>query len=650
MPVTIRWEDEFWHIAEHGEELERCDRGYRSTHEERARGIWRALPADCRKLDDLKIDSRLAVLEREVDLFAEELDDLIEERVAHFTKREVQRCKDLEGQVTELQEELATYKRKLTRVYEAGVYRGTAKAKENAGAEIVRWNERGKLERYFKALNIDKEEKVQRTVVSQVEPIFNRLDDLEVDSRLTVLEWKVDVFAKELDDLIEERVAHFTKREVQRRKDLKGQVAELQEELAACKRELTRATRQGCIAVQPRRKKIPKPRSYDRAREERYFEALDIDEEEKMQTTVMYPTDTTASWWRHHYTDGCDVKTWEKFKRELKRQFYPESVKDMAMINLRRLSRRGASQWVATELRWREPHDLDFAMAIVERLQDFKQCERSRSPRHERAKGGGDGRLKSGSPKATDDERNGDEGRRRHHKREKKHEGSRKQGDSHDYKAHGGPRGGCFYCADPHYRKDCPHKGKMIVFKNHKGSKGDSFSNDGEARVGALQMVNMKKPPKGKKSKNRYGLLYATVDIVGKTQEVLVDTEAIHNFMSPRVAKWLRLKPTKDGSWFTAVNTKERPTKAIVKNADLRIGGWTGKADLNIIGMDELGVVLGMDFMENSSATLNPYCGLMMMAGKDYCVTAGQRIDAMLRFYVHNAYVSKMELIAGILS
>ncbi|KAK2979980.1 hypothetical protein RJ640_006788 [Escallonia rubra] len=88
----------------------------------------------------------------------------------------------------------------------------------------------------------------------------------------------------------------------------------------------------------------------------------------------------------------------------------------------------------ATELRRREPRDLAFAMAIVERLEDFKQRERSRSPRHEHAKDGGDG---------------------------------------------------------PHYRRDCPHKGKMIAFlEKHKGSKRNSSNSDGEARIRALQMVN----------------------------------------------------------------------------------------------------------------------------------------------------------------
>ncbi|KAK3018985.1 hypothetical protein RJ639_003404 [Escallonia herrerae] len=45
---------------------------------------------------------------------------------------------------------------------------------------------------------------------------------------------------------------------------------------------------------------------------------------------------------RRRYTDGCDIKAWDRFKLELKRQFYPESIKDMAMINLRRLRQKGS--------------------------------------------------------------------------------------------------------------------------------------------------------------------------------------------------------------------------------------------------------------------------------------------------------------------
>ncbi|KAK3025188.1 hypothetical protein RJ639_044358 [Escallonia herrerae] len=323
-------------------------------------------------------------------------------------------------------------------------------------------------------------EHLQWTVASQVEVIFSRLDDFEVGSRLVMLEWKVDVFTEELDDLIEERVAIL----------------------------------------------LRVYRGAAKAKENSEAEIARWSERDDGHIPYRY------SYLRRRYMDGCDVKTWEKFKRELKRQFYLESAKSMVMINLQRLRQKGSimRQWVATELRRREPQDLDFTMAIVERFKDFKQGERPKSPGHEHAKDGGDGKSKSGSPKATDDEWNGDERHHRHQKGEKKHEGS--------------------------------HKAR-------------------------------------------------------KTQEVLVDTGAIHNIMSSRVTEWLGLKLTKDESWFTTVNTEERPTKGVIKNVDLRIGGCTEKADFNIIDMGELGVVLRMDFMEKSSPMLNPYRGVMMMVGEE---------------------------------
>ncbi|KAK3010293.1 LOW QUALITY PROTEIN: hypothetical protein RJ639_010798 [Escallonia herrerae] len=365
---------------------------------------------------------------------------------------------------------------------------------------------------------------------------------------------------------------------------------------------------------------------------ERERRALNIDdEEEKVQKTVMYLT----------------VKTWEKFKRELQRQFYSDSVDDKpSTAEAEGSIREYLKEYSALMLETSEMSEQQQLCFFVDgsglpqscgegnlrlfrhgncrEFKDFKQGERPKSPGHDRAKDGEDGRSKSGSPKATDDELGGDNGRRRHHKEEKKHEGSHKQGDSRDHKAHRGLIRECFYYAGPYCGRYCPYNEKMIAFlEKHKGSKGDSSSSDGEARMGTLQMVNAfvqkskKEAAKEKKRKKRRGLLYATMDVARKTQEALVDTGATHNFMSLRVTEWLGLKPTKDGSWFTTVNTKERPTKGVIKNVDLRISGWTEKADFNIIDMDELGVVLGMDFMEKSSTTLNPYCGVMMMVGKE---------------------------------
>ncbi|KAK3027516.1 hypothetical protein RJ639_040231, partial [Escallonia herrerae] len=127
----------------------------------------------------------------------------------------------------------------------------------------------------------------------QLELLFNRLDDLEVD-----------VLTMRLDDLIEEKVGHVTEKEVQWCKDLEDQDGELQDQWAICRRELTRAMRQGGIAVQPKRKNVAGSRP-------------------KME--------------------------------------------------------QGMQGRVAMELKRREPWDLALAMAITERLEDFKRDERPKS-------------------------------------------------------------------------------------------------------------------------------------------------------------------------------------------------------------------------------------------------------------------------------
>ncbi|KAK3007263.1 hypothetical protein RJ639_015664 [Escallonia herrerae] len=247
------------------------------------------------------------------------------------------------------------------------------------------------------------------------------------------------------------------------------------------------------------------PRSYDGAREarqvdnffrhlKRYFEAFDInDEEEKVQTTVtlriQLPYESAED------TTMINLR-WLRPKgniREYVKEYLALMLKILEMSERQRLCFfiDGLQQWFATEFQRKEPHDLASAMVIVERLEDFKQRERPRSPRH---------------------------------------------------------------------------KSKEEVAK-------------------------------GKKSKKRRDLFYTTVDVAKKTQEALVDTGATHNFISPRIVEWLGLKSTKDESWITAVDDEEPLTKRV----------RTGKADINIIAMDELGVVLGTDFMEKSSATLNPY-------------------------------------------
>ena len=80
---------------------------------------------------------------------------------------------------------------------------------------------------------------------------------------------------------------------------------------------------------------------------ERYFEAIAlIDEVAKVRTVTFYLIDTTTLWWRRRFADMekeiCTIKTWENFKKEIKRQFYLEDVAYLARKNMRRLKHTGS--------------------------------------------------------------------------------------------------------------------------------------------------------------------------------------------------------------------------------------------------------------------------------------------------------------------
>ncbi|RVW69260.1 hypothetical protein CK203_061404 [Vitis vinifera] len=145
---------------------------------------------------------------------------------------------------------------------------------------------------------------------------------------------------------------------------------------------------------------------------ERYFEAIALtDEATKVRTATLYLTDNATLWWRRRFADiergTCTIDTWDAFKREIKRQFYPEDVAYLARKSLKRLkhtgSIRGATfnfmdnlqSWAEQELRRRGVQDLATAMAVAESLVDYRRGDSSKPKppsKGNQAKGGGDKR------------------------------------------------------------------------------------------------------------------------------------------------------------------------------------------------------------------------------------------------------------------
>ncbi|RVW23067.1 hypothetical protein CK203_102456 [Vitis vinifera] len=187
------------------------------------------------------------------------------------------------------------------------------------------------------------------------------------------------------------------------------------------------------------RVEVPKPHTFNGKRDtkeldnflwhmERYFEAIALtDEATKVHTATLYLIDNATLWWRRRFVDiekgTCTIDTWDAFKREIKRQFYPENMAYLARKNMKRLKHTGLireyvkefstlmleisnmskekllfnlmdnlQSWTEQELRRRGVQDLAMAMAIVESLTDYKRGDSSKieSLENSHATGGGD--------------------------------------------------------------------------------------------------------------------------------------------------------------------------------------------------------------------------------------------------------------------
>ncbi|KAK3030029.1 hypothetical protein RJ639_038128 [Escallonia herrerae] len=131
-------------------------------------------------------------------------------------------------------------------------------------------------------------------------------------------------------------------------------VEETRQETAMCKR----AIAGGAVVTHSPRVDAPKPKEFGGKRDakeldnfiwhmERYFEGASIaDEKAKVRTATLYLTDTATLWWRRKHNDIekglCTIDTWDVFKKEIKRQFYPENVTYEARKKLREFKHKSS--------------------------------------------------------------------------------------------------------------------------------------------------------------------------------------------------------------------------------------------------------------------------------------------------------------------
>ena len=367
----------------------------------------------------------------------------------------------------------------------------------------------------------------------RVDGVDERLDGLEEESselssaikeRMTRLE---DSYKEDLGRLEAEmgRMRGAYERELQL---VLQQLEQVMADLAVCKRAFVTGPAQQPVLAEARRVDVPKPKSFAGSRNARevdnflwgldqYFGASGIVEEAtKVQTAALYLTDTAMLWWRRRQEDvrrgTCTIATFDEFKAELKRQFYPENAEDEARGRLRRLKQTGTIRdyvkdftslvleipdmsdkdslfyfmdglqaWAKTELRRRGVQDLASAIAAAESLIDYssKDSNKSKEKKSGPTKGGG------AHTQAPRKESSGSQGSSKP-KDDKSKSKRDKSGSASNVK--------CFLCDGPHYIKDCPARraiSAMTVTPNPPQAEGNKDDGNSGAHMGSLQLLNV---------------------------------------------------------------------------------------------------------------------------------------------------------------
>lgn len=483
-------------------------------------------------------------------------------------------------------------------------------------------------------------ESVVATMVDQIEEMGDSIRGFEKeleDLRGNML----GALNEAVDTLRQERDA-FQAKVLEAVEAIKAQVNELQSDWVIWKRSMGN----GVVPMREApRVKIPDPKLYAGARDarelenflwhmEQYFEAIGMVEEKmKVRTATMFLTDTAMLWWRRRSADmergTCTINTWADFKKEIKRQFYPENVEYLARKSLKRLKHTGSirdyvkefstlmleitdmpekdlffnfmdglQNWAELELQRRGVQDLATAMAVAESLVEFK---RSESPKAKFSKGS---HAKGGGEEEREDE--GHEKKAYRPSGSKYGQGKRDEQGDRRSKGKFKPQWetGCFICGGEHRARECPKKEVLNALVAKTGEEEEK--EEEEPRMGALQLLNAIEGTK-EASKPSKSLMYVEALVDGKATRALVDTGATHNFVSAEEAKRLKLEVAKEPGWLKAVIADARPIHGATRGVELQVGAWKGKVDLSVVPLDDHQVILGMDFLRQAKAVPMPF-------------------------------------------
>ncbi|XP_070040744.1 uncharacterized protein [Nicotiana tomentosiformis] len=311
---------------------------------------------------------------------------------------------------------------------------------------------------------------------------------------------------------------------------------------------------------------------------ENYFNHGKVrDDEAMINTIVLYLSETSMLWWRRKM-DGvdkglCTISTWDQFKAEFKRQFFPNNVLYEARRKLRELKQTGnirvyvkefttlmlqipnltnddllfhfmdgLQNWAKQELQCRQVADIDQAIVEAELLMDF------RHDKHDKGKGK---EKKFNIVKGGGDRGKGKEIQQQYYKTQDSKKSSGHQG--YTEKKAQAEKKGCYLCGGPHNFRNCLDLKSLSAMVREQKEQPQAESS-GTAQLAMIGLCGSVTKQAIQPTEN--GNQYMDLIINNKPARAMVDTGATHNFVIEAASKRLELKLDPTNSCIKTVNAE----------------------------------------------------------------------------------------------
>ncbi|KAK3007074.1 hypothetical protein RJ639_017825 [Escallonia herrerae] len=117
----------------------------------------------------------------------------------------------------------------------------------------------------------------------------------------------------------------------------------------------------------------------------------------------------------------------------------------------------------------------------------------------------------------------------------------------------------------------------------------------------------------------------------GKAIRAMVDTGATHNYISSTEVERLGLTLEKGYGWVKTINSAAQPVAGIARSILIKIGSYEGRTNFLIVIMDDFKLILGLEFLRDTKATMMPCTNSLAMLGSKPVGSTNSVVDALSR-------------------